>query len=68
MSAGSESSESEDRISPTAKPLGDPTKHPEQHAALQTGRQSEAEPDAEEADGPLAHEEHSEEDGAFGTG
>jgi hypothetical protein len=48
--------------------LADPKEHPEQHAALQTGRQGEAAPPAEEADGALAHEEHSEEDGAFGTG
>ena len=58
----------EERIANTAKPLADPKEHPEQHAALQTGRQGEAEPEAPQEEGLLAHEEHSDEDGTFGTG
>lgn len=34
---------------PSGEPLADPEEHPEQHAALQTGRQEEAEP-AEDSD------------------
>jgi hypothetical protein len=53
---------------PSGTPLSDPEEHPEQHAALQTERQSEAIPvegtDNEQIDTP----EHSEEDGPFGTG
>ena len=58
----------EDRIANTAKPLADPAEHPEQHAALQTGESGLSEPPQEEADGPLHHEEHSDEEGSFGTG
>jgi hypothetical protein len=49
----------------------DPTEHPEQHAALQTGEQGEAEPDTEtdsEGGELLDSEEHSDAPGPFGTG
>ena len=63
------SEDPEDRIAPTAKPLSDPKEHPEQHAALQTGLQGEGEPPQEDdPDGVLAHEEHSDSEGPFGTG
>ena len=58
----------EDRLGPTAKPLADAKEHPEQHAALQTGRQSEAQPEGDEEEGPLHHEEHSDAEGPAGTG
>ena len=58
----------EDRIANTAKPLADPTEHPEQHAALHTGRQGEAEPEGDEEGGALSHEEHSDAPGSDGTG
>jgi hypothetical protein len=53
---------------PTGKPLGDPEEHPEQHAALQTERQSEAAPTEGTENTKLDTEEHSAEDGPFGTG
>ena len=57
----------EERIANTAKPLADPKEHPEQHAALHTGQQGDSEPEAPQEEGLLAHEEHSDEEGAFGT-
>jgi hypothetical protein len=48
--------------------LADPAEHPEQHAALQTGRQSEAAPKEGTDNTTFDTEEHSAEDGAFGTG
>lgn len=60
----------EERLSPTTKPLADPKEHPEQHAALQTGKHAQAEPEAEGEDeeGILHHEDHSDAPGADGTG
>jgi hypothetical protein len=47
----------------------DPEEHPEQHAALQTGEGSEAEPDeTETGDSLLDSEDHSDAEGPFGTG
>jgi hypothetical protein len=46
--------------------LADPVEHPEQHAALKTGEQGQAEPDTE-PDETFDSEEHSEEGGPFGT-
>ncbi len=48
--------------------LADPEEHPEQHAALQTGQQSEAAPTEGSENTEFDTEEHSAEDGAFGTG
>jgi hypothetical protein len=48
--------------------LGDSEEHPEQHAARQTGEQSEAEPESETGDSLLDTEEHSDAEGPFGTG
>ena len=51
--------------------LADPQEHPEQHAALQTGEQGEAEPDSKpdpEGGELLDSEEHSDAPGPFGTG
>ena len=53
---------------PTGKPLADPAEHPEQHAALQTERQSEAAPTEGTENTAIDTEEHSAEDGPFGTG
>jgi hypothetical protein len=53
---------------PSGTPLGDPEEHPEQHAALQTERQSEAAPKEGSDNTTFDTEEHSAEDGAFGTG
>jgi hypothetical protein len=53
---------------PTGKPLADPAEHPEQHAALQTGHQSEAAPTEGSDNTTFDTDEHSAEDGAFGTG
>jgi hypothetical protein len=50
------------------QPTADPQEHPEQHAALQTGRQSEAAPKEGSENTEFDTEEHSAEDGAFGTG
>ncbi len=47
---------------PSGTPLADPEEHPEQHAALQTGRQSEAEPSEETENTALDTEEHSDAD------
>ena len=47
--------------------LADPTEHPEQHAALQTGKQAASEPDSESGDSLLDSEEHHEGHGQFGT-
>ena len=52
----------------TEQELADPGEHPEQHAALQTGKQSEAAPDEGSENTTFDTEEHSAEDGAFGTG
>jgi hypothetical protein len=48
--------------------LADAEEHPEQHAALQTGEQSEAAPTEGSDNTTFDTEEHSAEDGAFGTG
>ena len=48
--------------------VADPEEHPEQHAALQTGEQSEAAPTEGSDNMTFDTEEHSAEDGAFGTG
>ena len=48
--------------------IADPAEHPEQHAALQTGEQSEAAPKEGSENTEFDTEEHSAEDGAFGTG
>ncbi len=62
----------EERDDPTARErsddLADPEEHPEQHAALQTGQQSEAAPEEGSENTTFDTEEHSAEDGAFGTG
>jgi hypothetical protein len=48
--------------------LGDPQEHPEQHAALQTQKQSEAAPEEGSENTTFDTEEHSAADGPFGTG
>jgi len=48
--------------------LADPEEHPEQHAAMQTERQSEAAPQEGTDNTDFDTEEHSAEDGPFGTG
>jgi hypothetical protein len=48
--------------------IADPAEHPEQHAALQTGDQSESAPTEGSENTTFDTEEHSAEDGAFGTG
>lgn len=48
--------------------LADPEEHPEQHAALHTGKQGEAAPDSESGNDALDSEEHQEDGGPFGTG
>ena len=53
---------------PTGKPLADPEEHPEQHAALHTERQSDAAPTESEGNETFDTEEHSAEDGPYGTG
>jgi hypothetical protein len=62
----------ERELDPTAKErsddVADPEEHPEQHAALQTGKQSEAAPKEGTENTEFDTEEHSAEDGAFGTG
>jgi hypothetical protein len=47
--------------------LADPVEHPEQHAALKTGRQGESQPDTESGDDSLDSEQHHEDHGPFGT-
>ena len=53
---------------PSGKDLGDPAEHPEQHAALQTEKQSEAAPEEGSENTTFDTEEHSAADGPFGTG
>jgi hypothetical protein len=53
---------------PSGEELADPEEHPEQHAALQTERQSEAAPTEATGNETFDTDEHSAEDGAFGTG
>ena len=53
---------------PSGEKLSDPEEHPEQHAALQTERQSEAAPTEGTGNEEFDTEEHSAEDGPFGTG
>jgi hypothetical protein len=48
--------------------VADAAEHPEQHAALQTGQQSEAAPDEGSENTTFDTEEHSAADGPFGTG
>jgi hypothetical protein len=48
--------------------LADPAEHPEQHAALQTEKQSDAAPQEGTDNTTFDTEDHSAEDGAFGTG
>jgi hypothetical protein len=50
-----------------SRSLADPTEHPEQHAALQTGGQAKSEPDEGTDNALLDSEEHSEGGGTFGT-
>jgi hypothetical protein len=47
--------------------LADPSEHPEQHAALQTGKQAASEPESTSGDNLLDSEEHHEGHGPFGT-
>jgi hypothetical protein len=53
---------------PSGEETADPAEHPEQHAALQTERQSEAAPEEGTDNETFDTEEHSAEDGPFGTG
>jgi hypothetical protein len=53
---------------PSGEELGDPEEHPEQHAALQTERQSEAADTESEGNEIFDNGEQSAEDGPFGTG
>ena len=53
---------------PSGEELSDPEEHPEQHAALQTERQSEGAPEEGSDNTTFDTEEHSAEDGPFGTG
>jgi hypothetical protein len=53
---------------PSGEELANPDEHPEQHAALQTERQSEAAPTEGTENTKFDTEEHSAEDGPFGTG
>jgi hypothetical protein len=48
--------------------VADPEEHPEQHAALQTGEQSEAAAKEGSENTDFDTEEHSAADGPFGTG
>jgi hypothetical protein len=68
----SEDKNVEERDDATAKErtddLADPAEHPEQHAAMQTGKQSEAAPKEGTENTEFDTEEHSAADGAFGTG
>jgi hypothetical protein len=48
--------------------LADPKEHPEQHAALKTGKQGEAQPDTDVDNEQIDSEEHSDDHGPFGTG
>jgi hypothetical protein len=50
-----------------SRSLADPTEHPEQHAALQTGGQAKSEPEEGTDNELLDSEEHSEAGGSFGT-
>jgi hypothetical protein len=50
-----------------SRSLADPSEHPEQHAALQTGGQAKSEPEEGTDNSLLDSEEHSEGAGAFGT-
>jgi hypothetical protein len=52
----------------TEQEPADPGEHPEQHAALQTEQQSDAAPKEGSENTTFDTEEHSAEDGAFGTG
>jgi hypothetical protein len=58
----------EEEDDPSGTPLADPEEHPEQHAALQTERASEAAPTEGSDNTTFDTEEHSAEDGPFGTG
>ena len=58
----------EQREHESEQDLADPAEHPEQHAALQTGQQSEAAPKEGSENTTIDTEEHSAEDGPFGTG
>ena len=53
---------------PSGEDLAEPAEHPEQHAALQTERQSEAAPTEGTENTEFDTEEHSAEDGPYGTG
>jgi hypothetical protein len=53
---------------PSGEDLAEPEEHPEQHAALQTERQSEAAPTESDDNDIFDNGEQSAEDGPFGTG
>jgi hypothetical protein len=53
---------------PSGEELADPQEHPEQHAALQTERQSEGTQTEADGNETLNTDEHAAEDGPFGTG
>ena len=71
--AGGESGSRSENLGGTGNPPeagstpGDPADHPEQHAALQTGGQAQAEPQEETENELLDSQEHSEAGGSFGT-
>jgi hypothetical protein len=52
---------------PASDEPGDPEEHPEQHAAKQTGEQSQGETDEGTENELLDSEEHSDAEGPFGT-
>jgi hypothetical protein len=72
-SAGGDSASRSEHLGGTGNPpeasrsLGDPTEHPEQHAALQSRGQAKSEPDEGTDNEMLDSEEHSEASGSFGT-
>ena len=57
-----------DEKDPSGEDLAEAEEHPEQHAALQTEQQSEAAPTEGSENTTFDTEEHSAEDGPFGTG
>jgi len=71
--AGGDSASRSEHLGGTGNPpeasrsLGDPTDHPEQHAALQTGGQEQGEAEEGTDNELLDSEEHSEAGGTFGT-
>jgi hypothetical protein len=57
-----------DEKDPSGEDLAEAGEHPEQHAALQTEKQSESAPEEGSDNTTFDTEEHSAEDGPFGTG